>query len=67
MNANTLKAQLPAYLAAAAHAAVNAMDVDDFSDAVLQWWRTNGRAFPAWAAAARVAVAFSPNSASCER
>ena len=48
---------------------VNATDVDDFSDGVLQWWRTDGHAFPAWAwaAAARVAFAFSPNSASCER
>ena len=62
-----LKAQLPAYLAAASHAASNSDDVDDFSASVLNWWRTNGKSFPAWASAACVAVSISPNSASCER
>jgi len=41
--------------------------VADFSAAVLKWWRTNGKSFPAWAQAARIAFAISPNSASCER
>ena len=30
-------------------------------------WRTNGKSFPKWAYAARIAFALSPNSASCER
>ena len=32
-----------------------------------EWWRVNGKAFPAWATAARIAFAITPNSASCER
>jgi hypothetical protein len=42
-------------------------DVADFTENLLKWWRVNGRAFPAWAHAARVAFALSPNSAACER
>ena len=34
---------------------------------LLTWWRTNGGSFPAWALAARIVFASSPNSASCER
>ena len=41
--------------------------VADYTHAVLGWWRTNGKAFPAWALAARVVFAISPSSASCER
>ena len=37
------------------------------SAAILSWWRTNGASFPAWALAARIVFAISPNSASCER
>mmetsp|Transcript_19461 Transcript_19461/g.58791 ORF Transcript_19461/g.58791 Transcript_19461/m.58791 type:complete len:110 (-) Transcript_19461:141-470(-) len=64
---NALKAQLPAYMSAAAHAAINVLDIKDFSDGVLDWWRANGESFPAWAEAARVAFAITPNYASCER
>ena len=39
----------------------------DYSNAILSWWRDNGTAFPAWALAARIVFAISPNSASCER
>jgi hypothetical protein len=42
-------------------------DVADFTENLLKWWRVNGASFPAWALAARVAFALSPNSASCER
>ena len=35
--------------------------------AILTWWRTTGGSFPAWALAARIVFASSPNSASCER
>ena len=38
-----------------------------FTEALLKWWCVNGKAFPVWALAARVAFAISPNSASCER
>ena len=41
--------------------------VADYSDAILDWWRRNSATFPAWALAARVVFAISPNSASCER
>ena len=65
---SNLKLQLPQYLAAAATApAFDKSSVDDYTEALLHWWRTNGSAFGAWALAARVAFAISPNSASCER
>ena len=41
--------------------------VADYSDAILAWWRANGSSFKAWAVAARIVFAISPNSASCER
>ena len=63
-----LKQQLPQYLAAAAHApAVDKSSVADYTEAILTWWRDNSAAFPAWALAARIVFAISPNSASCER
>jgi len=63
-----LKQQLPQYTAAAASApAFDKASVADYSDAILGWWRANGSTFPAWALAARIVVAISPNSASCER
>ena len=63
-----LKQELPLYLAAAATAPVfDKSDVEDYSEALLSWWRTNGKGFPTWALAARMAFAISPNSAECER
>ena len=47
--------------------AFNKGSVADYSNAILDWWRTNGTSFPAWALAARVVFVISPNSASCER
>ena len=41
--------------------------VESFTNDLLEWWRVNGKSFPAWAEAARVAFSISPNSASCER
>ena len=49
-----MKRELPLYLAAAQGAPVfDKSSLDDFTDAVLLWWRTNGKSFPAWALAAR--------------
>ena len=63
-----MKRELPQYLAAAQGAHVfDKSSVADFTEAILKWWRVNGKAFPAWALAARVAFAISPNSAACER
>ena len=63
-----MKRELPLYLAAALGAPVfDKSSVDDFTNSILAWWRTNGKSFPAWALAARVAFAISPNSAACER
>ena len=42
-------------------------DVAGFTTAILDWWRTNGNSFPAWAEAARITFALMPNSAACER
>ena len=63
-----LKRELPLYLAAAGRAPVlDKTDPEAYTRALLKWWRTNGTSFPSWALAARIAFAFSPNSASCER
>jgi hypothetical protein len=63
-----LKRELPLYLSAAQHApALDKSSVETYSESLLKWWRVNGNSFPAWAKAARVAFALSPNSASCER
>mgnify|MGYP002630699592 CR=1 FL=1 len=63
-----LKAQLPIYLQRAANFTVNYASVDDFSTAVLQWWRVNSDdKISEWSKAARIVFAISPNSASCER
>ena len=64
-----LKQQVPQYLAAAAATApdFDRASVADYSEAILGWWRANGSMFPAWALAARIVFAISPNSAACER
>ena len=38
-----------------------------FTEGVLYWWNFHGSKFPAWAEAARIVVAFTPNSAAAER
>lgn len=65
-----LLTQLPAYLASAARAATYSLEnVDDYSAAILNFWRVNTShaSMPAWRSAARIIFAMSPNSASCER
>lgn len=62
-----LKQELPVYLAAAATFHVDESDVQIFSDAVLQWWKTRANTFPEWKKAARIVFAFTPSSASVER
>jgi len=63
-----LKRDLPNYLAAAAGAPTfDHSSVDDYTKGLLEWWHKNGGRFPAWARAARVVFALTPNSASCER
>ena len=59
--------QLPDYLAAAKGFTVDHKDVAVFTAAVLNWWATHGRKFPAWAEAARIVFSFTPNSAGAER
>ena len=61
-------APLKIYLSAAQDApSFDSSDVDSFTEAILDWWRTNGKAFPAWAFAARIVFGLTPNSAACER
>ena len=55
----TLKAELPAYLAKAA-------DVDSSIDP-LQWWQRNASALPHWVAAARKVLLVQPSSDASER
>ena len=62
-----MKAQLPIYLTRAQGFTADISDVAAFSDSVLDWWRRNvDDAISAWAEAARIVFAISPNSASCE-
>ena len=63
-----LKLQRTQYVTAASNApAFDKGSVADNSNAILAWWRDNCKTFPAWALAARIVFAISPNSASCER
>ena len=63
-----MKTELPVYLAAARGAPVfDTSDIDAFTNSLLQWWRINGKLFPVWAQAARIAFAITPSSAACER
>ena len=63
-----LKRELHKYLAAAKDApAFNKASINDYTEALLKWWRINGTNFPTWCLGARIVFALSPNSASCER
>lgn len=64
-----MKAELPTYLSRATGFTADASDVAAFTDSVLGWWRKNSKdqKISAWAQAARIVFAISPNSASCER
>lgn len=63
-----MKSQMPVYLTRCARFTVNTSDVEAFSDSVLEWWHRNtDEKISAWAHAARIVFAISPNSASCER
>jgi hypothetical protein len=59
--------ELPTYLSEAKSTIVNRADVHDFTEAVLQFWRSRVSLLPGWARAARIVFAMSCNSASCER
>ena len=58
-----LKQELPAYLSKCAGTAFDHDDVDEFTKGVLLFYKNNGAEFPAWALAACVAFAISPNKA----
>ncbi|KAG8466975.1 hypothetical protein KFE25_008354 [Diacronema lutheri] len=60
-------AELPRYLAEAKDVRIDRKSVDDFTKAVLEFWRFRVRILPSWARAARIVFALSCNSASCER
>mmetsp|Transcript_2927 Transcript_2927/g.6892 ORF Transcript_2927/g.6892 Transcript_2927/m.6892 type:complete len:113 (+) Transcript_2927:373-711(+) len=62
-----LKAQVHAYLAAAADFVLSNVDVEIYSEGILLWWRRNADKISEWAKAARIVFAITPNSASVER
>ena len=64
---NLMCVELPTYLSEAKSVIVNRADVNDFTEAVLQFWRIRVSVLPGWARAARIVFAISCNSASCER
>jgi hypothetical protein len=69
MTAGLLR-ELPAYLTAVAGVVIDHTEGKEdhsFTTQVLQWWATNGSKFPAWAEAAQIVFAFTPNSAAAER
>ena len=60
----------PAYLVATAGVVIDHSEGKEdhsFTEQVLKWWATNGSKFPAWAEAAQIVFAFTPNSAAAER
>ena len=64
-----MAAELHAYVTACATRAqvFDQNDIEKYTEDILSWWHTNGPSFPAWAKAAKMTFAISPNSASCER
>ena len=65
-----LLGELPAYLVATAGVVIDHSEGKEdhsFTEQVLKWWATNGSKFPAWAEAAQIIFAFTPNSAAAER
>jgi hypothetical protein len=60
-------AELPKYLAEANDVRIDRQSVDDFTKAILEFWRNRVEILPSWARAARIVFALSCNSASCER
>ena len=68
-NAAALKGELDAYRVAACTAPIlDHNDVESFSEAVLEFWRSShGKQIPAWRKAAKIIFSIPPNSAACER
>jgi hypothetical protein len=62
-----MSGELDKYLSAAADFEVDRSDVDSFTKNVLKFWSVHHSEIRAWAAAARIVFALTPNSASCER
>jgi hypothetical protein len=62
-----LKRDFPLYLAAARDFTCNHSDVDEFTEAVLGWWKNHGGEVGAWAIGAQIIFSLSPNSAAAER
>lgn len=63
-----MKAEMPAYLAAAKDVTFERDDVQAYTTNVLAFWRNASEVhIGEWKKAARIIFAFSPNSATCER
>jgi len=62
-----MKSEVDSYVAAAASVEISRADVQHFTDQVLVFWRAHRHDLLAFAEAARIVFALSPNSASCER
>ena len=62
-----MKIELATYLAVAASARLNRLDIPKYTTEILNWWRIHNTDFPTWATAARIVFALTPNSAMCER
>ena len=62
-----LKRDLPLYLAAVRGFTCNHGDVDEFTEAVLGWWKNHAAEVGAWAVGAQIIFSLTPNSAAAER
>ena len=62
-----LVAELPKYLSLAKDSTFDSSDVAAYTVEILDWWKRHASQLPAWAKAARIIFALSPNSAACER
>jgi hypothetical protein len=62
-----LKRDLPKYLAAAKGFTCNHGDVDEFTMAVLGWWKNHAAELGAWGVGAQIIFSLTPNSAAAER
>ena len=62
-----MEGELPSYLSHAAGASFDHSDAGAFTEAMLLWWKNHKKELPAWAKAARIMFALTPNSAAAER
>ena len=59
--------ELPVYLELCKGCVFDRTDIHAYTQGILTWWANHHKEIPAWAKAARIVFALTPNSAACER